>query len=107
LTLTKAQRDEHHQPIFQLGLAASLVDRLLARLDRSSNSARWKNDRAAAQGLTNPTAAARSLRISPGRVTMLIRTGKVKLHPLDNRYLYVRTKEVKQALGNELASTMD
>lgn len=85
---------------------ASLLDRLLQRreqLDRSSDSARWHAHRAAALGLNDPTAAARMLKVAPGRVNRLIRSGVVKLHPVDERYRYVRVKEVKQALEDELA----
>jgi hypothetical protein len=85
---------------------ASLLDRLLERrerLDQSSDSARWQAHRAAALGLNDPTAAARTLKVAPGRVNRLIRSGAVKLYPVDERYRYVRVKEVKQALEDELA----
>jgi hypothetical protein len=80
-----------------------LLDRLLDRLDRAADSAHWKEHRAAALGLNNPTAAARKLRVAPGRVTSLIKSGSVKLHPLDNQYRYVKVKEVAAALETERA----
>jgi hypothetical protein len=86
--------------------ADSLLDRLLQRrerLDRSSDSARWQAHRAASLGLNDPTAAARTLKVAPGRVNRLIRSGAVRLYPVDERYRYVRVKEVKQALEEELA----
>lgn len=82
---------------------ASLLDRLLVRLDRSDDSAQWKEHRAAALGLNNPTSAARKLRVSPGRVTSLIKSGSVRLYPVDNQYRYVKVKEVAQALETEQA----
>ncbi|MBK4735035.1 hypothetical protein [Noviherbaspirillum pedocola] len=93
----------HKQP-------ASLLDRLLERreqLDRSSDSTRWQTHRAAALGLNDPTAAARTLKVAPGRVNRLIRSGAVRLYPVDERYRYVRVKEVKQALEDELAGLRD
>jgi hypothetical protein len=81
----------------------SLLDRLLVRLDQSEDSAQWKEHRAAALGLNNPTAAARKLRVSPGRVTSLIKSGTVRLYPVNNQYRYVKVKEVAQALETEQA----
>jgi hypothetical protein len=92
-----------HKPIFAIQQSESLLDRLLERLDRSADSAHWKEHRAAALGLTNPTTAARKLRVSPGRVTSLIKSGSVRLYPVNNQYRYVKVKEVAQALETERA----
>lgn len=81
----------------------SLLERLLDRLDRSEDSAHWKEHRAAALGLNNPTSAARKLRVSPGRVTSLIKSGSVRLYPVNNQYRYVKVKEVARALETEQA----
>jgi hypothetical protein len=76
---------------------------LLVRLDQSEDSAQWKEHRAAALGLNNPTSAARKLRVSPGRVTSLIKSGSVRLYPVNNQYRYVKVKEVARALETEQA----
>lgn len=88
-------------PSVRLKHPASLLDKLLNRLDKSSDSVRWKTHRAASRGLNDPTAAARRLKVAPGRVNRLIRAGAVHLYPLDERYHYVRVKEVRQALEQE------
>jgi hypothetical protein len=93
------------KPIFAIKQSESLLDRLLERLDRSADSARLKEHRAAALGLINPSTAARKLRVSPGRVTSLIKSGSVKLYPVNNQYRYVKVKEVAQALETERALT--
>ena len=105
MTLKMKPSDEHRKPLFQPKAAASLLDRLIERHDRSANSARLKDYRAASLGLNNPTAAARKLNVAPGRVAQLIRTGQVKLYPLDNRFHYVKVKEVRRALAEERATT--
>lgn len=78
-----------------------MLDRLLDRLNTASNSPHWRTHRAAAQGLNDPSAAARTLKVAPGRVIQLIRAGAVPLHAVDDRYQYVRVKEVRQALDEE------
>jgi hypothetical protein len=62
-----------------------------------------KAHRAAALGLDNPTDAAGTLRVSPGRVTSLIKSGCVALYAVNNQYRYVKVKEVAQALEKERA----
>jgi hypothetical protein len=92
-----------YKSIFANRQSDSLLDRLLVRLDQSEDSAQWKEHRAAALGLNNPTSAARKLRVSPGRVTSLIKSGSVRLYPVNNQYRYVKVKEVAQALETEQA----
>ncbi|MFS0757418.1 hypothetical protein ABC383_22305 [Noviherbaspirillum sp. 1P10PC] len=92
-----------YKSIFASRQSDSLLDRLLVRLDQSDDSAQWKEYRAAALGLNNPTSAARKLRVSPGRVTSLIKSGSVRLYPVNNQYRYVKVKEVAQALQTEQA----
>jgi hypothetical protein len=92
-----------HKPICAIQESASLLDRLLERFNRSAESTHWKEHRAAALGLNNPTTAARKLRVSPGRVTSLIKSGSVRLYPVNNQYRYVKVKEVAQALEMERA----
>jgi hypothetical protein len=92
-----------YKSIFANKPSDSLLDRLLVRLDQSEDSAQWKEHRAAALGLNNPTSAARKLRVSPGRVTSLIKSGSVRLYPVDNQYRYVKVKEVARALETEQA----
>lgn len=92
-----------YKSMFANGGSASLLDRLLERLDSSQQSTYWKEHRAAALGLNNPTAAARKLRVAPGRVTSLIKAGSVRLYPVDEQYRYVKVKEVAQALESERA----
>jgi hypothetical protein len=92
-----------YKSIFANRQSDSLLDRLLVRLDQSEDSAQWKEHRAAALGLNNPTSAARKLRVSPGRVTSLIKSGSVRLYPVDNQYRYVKVKEVARALETEQA----
>jgi hypothetical protein len=92
-----------HKPISAIQQSVSLLDRLLERFNRSADSAHWKEHRAAALGLNNPTTAARKLRVSPGRVTSLIKSGSVRLYPVNNQYRYVKVKEVAQALETEQA----
>jgi hypothetical protein len=92
-----------YKSIFASRQLDSLLDRLLVRLDQSDDSAQWKEYRAAALGLNNPTSAARKLRVSPGRVTSLIKSGSVRLYPVNNQYRYVKVKEVAQALETEQA----
>jgi hypothetical protein len=89
--------------IFAFNQSASLLDRLLERHERSSGTPHWKAHRAAALGLDNPTDAARKLRVSPGRVTSLIKSGSVALYAVNNQYRYVKVKEVAQALEKECA----
>ena len=48
-----------YKSIFANKPSDSLLDRLLVRLDQSEDSAQWKEHRAAALGLNNPTSAAR------------------------------------------------
>lgn len=92
-----------YKSIFANRQSDSLLDRLLVRLDQSDDSAQWKEHRAAALGLNNPTSAARKLRVSPGRVTSLIKSGSVRLYPVNNQFRYVKVKEVAQALETEQA----
>jgi hypothetical protein len=82
-----------YKSIFANRQSDSLLDRLLVRLDQSEDSAQWKEHRAAALGLNNPSSAARKLRVSPGRVTSLIKSGSVRLYPVNNQYRYVKVKE--------------
>jgi hypothetical protein len=92
-----------YKSIFANRQSDSLLDRLLVRLDQSEDSAVWKAHRAAALGLNNPTSAARKLRVSPGRVTSLIKSGSIPLYPVNNQYRYVKVKEVARALETERA----
>jgi len=91
------------KPIFAIKQSEPLLDRLLERLHRSADSVHWKEHQAAALGLNNPTSAARKLRVSPGRVTSLIKSGSVRLYPVNNQYRYVKVKEVAQALEAQQA----
>lgn len=84
-----------------------LLDRLLDRMNRSSSSAQWKTHLAASKGLNDPSTAARTLKVAPGRVNQLIRAGAVRLHAVDDRYQYVRVKEVRQALAEEMDSLQE
>jgi hypothetical protein len=104
LASRESRHRENEGSTIGLEQPTTLLERLLQRFEKSSDSAQWKTHRAASRGLNDPTAAARSLKVAPGRVNRLIRAGAVRLYPVDDRYHYVRVKEVRQALENELTS---
>lgn len=101
----QSRNGDFKRSLIGLEQPTTLLEKLIHRFEKASDSAQWKTHRAASLGLNDPTAAARSLRVAPGRVNRLIRAGAVKLYPVDDRYHYVRVEEVRQALEDELTST--